>query len=267
MQPLDPVGHNRSAWNQMARQRNRFARPARDEDFVDPLKSVDGPGWLGGDIQGKRVLCLAAGGGRQGPIYAAAGGIVTVVDISDEMLALDRDVAQQRNLEIRVVEQSMDDLSCFEPSSFDIVIHPVSTCYIPNIELVYQQIARVMEPDGIYISQHKQPTSLQVEADSDGVYRIGASYYRTEPLVPARTASLVREAGTYEYIHRWQELVGGMCRAGFVIEDLAEPQHVDPTAERGSFGHRSNFIAPYVRIKARRTSQSVPEPEIWMPGD
>ncbi|MDG2184700.1 MAG: class I SAM-dependent methyltransferase [Mariniblastus sp.] len=265
MQPSDPVGHNRSAWNQMARQRNRFSRPARDEDFVDPLKSVDGPGWLGGNIQGKRVLCLAAGGGRQGPIYAAAGGIVTVVDISGEMLKLDRDVARQRNLEIRVVEQSMDDLSCFEPASFDIVIQPVSTCYIPNIENVYCQVARVMEPDGIYISQHKQPTSLQVENDAAAVYRLGTQYYRSEPLTPARTASLVREAGTYEYIHRWQELIGSMCRAGFVIEDLTEPLHADGAAEPGSFGHRSNFVAPYVRIKARRTCQVVEVPGIWTP--
>ena len=90
--------HNRIAWDRLAKDGNRFARPARDEDFADPLASVDGPGWLGGDITGKRVLCLAAGGGRQGPIYAAAGGIVTVVDISNEMLELDREVARQRKL-------------------------------------------------------------------------------------------------------------------------------------------------------------------------
>ncbi|MCH2180996.1 MAG: class I SAM-dependent methyltransferase [Mariniblastus sp.] len=248
----------------MARQRNRFARPARDEDYLEPLKSVDGPGWLGGNIQGKRVLCLAAGGGRQGPLYAAAGGIVTVVDISDEMLELDREVARQRNLEIRVVEQSMDDLSCFEPASFDIVIQPVSTCYLPNIEVIYRQVARVMEPNGIYISQHKQPTSLQVDRDG-GSYRLAAAYYRGEPLAPARTASLVREAGTLEYIHRWQELIGAMCRSGFVIEDLTEPLHADMTAEPGSFGHRSHYVAPYVRIKARRTGQPVESEALWTP--
>lgn len=265
MQPSDPVGHNRSAWNQMARQRNRFARPARDEDFVDPLRSVDGPGWLGGDIKGKRVLCLAAGGGRQGPIYAAAGGIVTVLDISGEMLELDRQVAHQRNLEIRVVEQSMDDLTCFDAESFEIVIQPVSTCYVPDILNVYRQIARVMAPGGVYISQHKQPVSLQVDSQGGSAYRLDAHYYRREPLPPAQTASLVREAGTLEYIHRWQELIGGMCSAGFAIEDLTEPLHADPAAEPGSFGHRSHFVAPYVRIKARRTSQAVDFPAIWTP--
>ena len=70
-------------------------------------------GWVGsaGNIFGKRVLCLAAGGGRQGPIYAAAGAKVTVVDLSPVMLELDRKVAAERNLNLRTLETSMDELS------------------------------------------------------------------------------------------------------------------------------------------------------------
>src|SRR5690606_33888992 len=100
--------HNRRAWDQRVQQRGRFTRPAEDETFVNPLQQVDGYGWLGGDIRGRRVLCLAAGGGRQGPLYAAAGGVVTVVDISPAMLELDREVATERRLDLRTVETSMD---------------------------------------------------------------------------------------------------------------------------------------------------------------
>jgi hypothetical protein len=56
-------------------------------------------------------------------------------------------------------------------------------------------------------------------------------------------------------LHRWEELLGGMCRAGFAIEDLLEPLHADEQAAIGSFGHRSRFVAPYVRVKARRRSE------------
>ena len=94
------------------------------------------------------MLCLAAGGGRQGPIYAAAGAIVTVVDLSPEMLELDRAVAAERNLELRTVEASMDDLSALPDQSFDIVIHPVSTCYVPDVKPVYAEVARVLRAVG-----------------------------------------------------------------------------------------------------------------------
>ena len=64
---------NRKAWDRLVEKQNRFARPANDRDCHDPLSTVDAIGWLEGDVAGKELLCLAAGGGRQGAIYAAAG--------------------------------------------------------------------------------------------------------------------------------------------------------------------------------------------------
>ena len=96
MKPSDDHWHNRAAWDRLAKQQNRLAKPARDEDFANPLQSVDAAGWLGPDIANRRILCLAAGGGRHGPLYAAAGADVTVVDISPTMLALDQTVARKR---------------------------------------------------------------------------------------------------------------------------------------------------------------------------
>jgi len=92
-------------------------------------------------------------------------------------------------------------------------------------------------------------------------------YYRQGPLPPV-AGSPHREAGTLEFLHRWEALLGGMCRAGFVIEDVIEPMHGDLAAEIGSFGHRSRYVAPYVRIKARRLSNApgaAPAAKVWLP--
>lgn len=226
---------------------------------------MDGPGWLG-DITGKRVLCLAAGGGRQGPLYAAAGATVIVVDISEAMLRIDRQVCDGRGLSVQTIQASMDDLSMLSDASFDIVIHPVSTCYVPNIAQVYAEVARVMRPGGLYISQHKQPASLQASIDVDpiGHYHFLFEIGRDKPLPSISRTNLVREQGTCEFIHRWQALIGLMCQSGFVVEDLIEPDHADVSAKPGSFEHRSCFISPYVRIKARRTSALIKNPQsIW----
>ena len=243
---------NRRTWDEMVRARQGFTRPARDEDFADPLKTVDGIGWLGGDVRGKELLCLAAGGGRQSALYAAAGAKVVVVDISPAMLELDRLLGAERSLDIQTVQASMDNLFMFAADRFDVVVQPVSTCYVPSIEKVYREVARILRPHGLYISQHKQPTSLQADITSRaGGYALLEPYYREGPL-PQVVGSRHREPGTLEYLHRWEELIGGLCRQGFVIEDLIEPFHANPHAEPNSFGHRSQYVAPYVRIKARR---------------
>jgi len=252
----------------MARGGHRFAKPASEADFRDPLKTVDRWGWLGQSIVGKRVLCLAAGGGRQGPLYAAAGAIVTVVDVSGSQLEIDREVAAQRKLQIRTLDASMDDLSMLGTADFDIVIHPVSTCYVPDVRPVFAEVARLLTDDGLYISQHKTPVSLQSDITrSTRGYEIIEPYYRDGPLHEVR-GSRHREEGTLEYLHRWEQIVGGICRAGMVIEDLVEPVHAKPDAEPNSFEDRSRYVAPYVRIKARRVGQArtqVSTTQVWLP--
>lgn len=261
--------HNRRAWDERARRGARFAVPASDADLAQPLEFLDAARWLG-EVRGKRLLCLAAGGGKHGPLYAAAGAIVTVVDISGEMLALDRQMAAERSLELRTAQASMDDLAGLATGSFDVVVQPVSTCYVPDIVAVYREVARLLVAGGLYISQHKQPGSLQADIrPSARGYELTEPYFRQGPLPPV-IGSQHREEGTLEYLHRLEEIFGGMCRAGFVIEDVIEPLHAKPDAAAGTFAHRSAYIAPYVRIKARRTSSAAPEAtgaKLWSPAD
>jgi SAM-dependent methyltransferase len=257
--------HNRRAWDAMSRRGGAFADPAPDDLFADPLASIGPADWLDGGVAGKRVLCLAAGGGRQGALFAAAGALVTVVDLSPEQLALDRQVAGERGLTVTTVQASMDDLAALPDAAFDLVAQPVSTCYVPRLAPVYREVARVTRPGGLYLSQHKQPASLQAEATPGARgYELVEPYYRTGPLPPVG-GTILREEGTLEFLHRWEELIGGLCRAGFVVEDLIEPPHADPRAQPGSFGHRSRYAPPYVRIKARRVGGGNGRGALWTP--
>lgn len=260
---------NKAAWNHLAESGSVFAKVATDAECAEPLKVLDGRGWLPASVAGLNVLCLAAAGGWQSILYASAGANVTVVDLSPSMLALDLREAERRNLHVEVIEASMDDLTVLDEASFDIVHQPVSTCYVANVELVYAQIARLLKNGGMYISQHKQPTSLQIIGRTvRNQYVIGTSYYHQGPLPPPTDTSY-REPGATEFMHRWEQLVGGLCRAGFVIEDLSEPYRGDPTAAPGDYHHRGWYIAPYLRMKARRIArapEAAPMPsKLWLP--
>ena len=122
--------HNRRAWDERVARGDWHTETTLEKDFHDPLAAVDDCVWLGGSVHGKRVLCLAAGGGKHGALFAAAGAVVTVVDLSPRMLELDRRLAVERGLNVRTVETAMDDLAMFPAAAFDAVIQPVSTCYV-----------------------------------------------------------------------------------------------------------------------------------------
>ncbi len=262
---------NQHCYDSLAAARAPLCRPASDEEIANPLQTVDPLGWLGQSIHRKSVLCLAAGGGRQSALYASAGAVVTVVDLSPAMLELDRQVARERKLSIRTIQASMDQLNMLDDAAFDIVIHPVSTCYLPDVGPVFREVSRVLRTGGIYVSQHKSPISLQTtgHADASSRYSIEHTYYRVDPVpVPVgvnSTTRRLRERGAVEYLHRLEQLIGGICRAGMSIEDLIEPVHVDDSAEVGAFGDRARFVAPYIRMKARKSSQANSPPLLLLP--
>ncbi|MEZ6055089.1 MAG: class I SAM-dependent methyltransferase [Planctomycetaceae bacterium] len=262
------IEQNRKAWDKLAEGKSLFARPATDEECAAPLKTLDSRGWLPASVVGLKVLCLASGGGWQSILYAVAGARVTVVDLSGSMLDLDERESRRRGVTVHRVQTSMDDLSPLRDAEFDIVHQPVSTCYVRDIIAVYREVARVLKPGGLYISQHKQPTSAQIsERDAKQRYVIGVSYYHEGPL-PAVADQSYRETGTIEYLHRWGELIGGLCQSGFVLEDLVEPRRGDPKAPPGDFKHRGMFTPPYVRLKARRTGSDGPttaSASLWVP--
>ena len=258
--------HNEKAWDDLVREGTVFANPAQPEDFREPEKVINPFGWLPARLAGLRVLCLAAGGGRHGPIFAAQGADVVVMDISEAMLRLDEDVSRRERVRLTTVKGDMTDLSDFGDAIFDIVLQPVSSCYVESLDGLYAEVARVMKPGGTYVSQHKQPVSLQTSIlpAADGGYRLEEPYYRSGTL-PQVAGSEHREVGTREYLHRLEELLGGMCRAGFVIEDLKEPRHGDPNASKGTFAARSYYVPPYVAIKATRNGEVSGSGLLWIP--
>jgi len=261
---------NRQSWNDMAESGSQFARVATDEQCQDPLKVLDGRGWLPTSVQDLKVLCLASGGGWQSILYAVAGADVTVVDISDSMLALDEREAKRRGLNVRTLRASMDDLRELDDEAFDIVHQPVSTCYIPDLVPLYAEIARVLKDDGVYISQHKQPTSLQISHRNERhQFVVGVEYYHDGPL-PKQIDTSYRESGATEYLHRLEDLIGGLCRSNMALEDLREPVRADYRAGVQHYGYRGRFVPPYVRMKARRLPRTAADREsksatIWTP--
>lgn len=57
-----------------------------------------------------KVLCLASGGGQQGPVLAAAGAELTVFDNFSAQLAQDRLVAVREHLAIRIPYSDLESL-------------------------------------------------------------------------------------------------------------------------------------------------------------
>src|SRR5262249_5500851 len=159
--------HNRAAWDKQVEAGNEWSRPVTSE-VIEAARRADWSvvligyqpvdrSWFPDPLAGADVLCLASGGGQQGPVLAAAGAHVTVFDNSPRQLAQDRLVADRDGLEIRTILGDMRDLSAFPDASFDLVFHPVSNLFCPELAPVWAECFRVLRPGGILLSGFCNP--------------------------------------------------------------------------------------------------------------
>ena len=103
-------------------------------------------------LAGCRVLGLAAGGGQQMPLFAALGAKCTVLDYSSRQIESERRVAAREGYEITCVRADMTKPLPFADGSFDLVFHPVSNCYIREVEPVWRECGRVLRPGGLLMA-------------------------------------------------------------------------------------------------------------------
>src|SRR5215469_41337 len=169
---MDPRSHNRDAWNRKVEQRDRWTVPV-DREAVDqarrgeprllltPTKLIPAA-WFP-PLHGTPTLCLASGGGQQGPLLAAAGAVVTVFDNSPKQLGQDRLVAEREGLKMRFVQGDMADLSAFEDGEFQLIVHPVSNCFVADVKPVWRECFRVLRAGGVVLAGFNNPVTYLFE--------------------------------------------------------------------------------------------------------
>lgn len=186
-------------------------------------------------LVGADVLCLASGGRQQGPVLAAAGARVTVLDASPAQLARDREVAAREHLDITTVQGDMADLSAFQPASFDLIFHPVSNCYAPAVRPVWLECARVLRTGGILLAGFNNPVTYIF--DQEALWERGEMMVQ-HPLPYADLGSLSPEAlerwiadgEAFEFSHTLEDLIGGQCDAGLYLTGMFEDRWAEEQA-------------------------------------
>src|SRR5262249_53159532 len=113
--------------------------------------------WFPAELAGAAVLCLASGGGQQGPVLAAAGAAGTVFDNSPRQLGRDEEVAARGGLAIRTGLGDMRGLSAFPDASFDVVFNPVSNVFCPDLAPVWRESFRVLRERGVLLAGFMNP--------------------------------------------------------------------------------------------------------------
>jgi SAM-dependent methyltransferase len=253
---------NQARWQLLADADALFTRPALDLDAASARARVDPDGWLG-PLDGKRVLCLAGGGGQQSAAFALLGAQVTVVDLSAAQLERDARVAAHYGIAISAVQVDMRDLSTLAAGSFDVVQHAYSINFVPDVRAVFGQVARVLRPGGLYSLMFANPFTMSMNPRA----WTGEGYLLKQPYLDGAPIESEDEAWVYrrddaaagapasvpaprEYRHTLSTVVNGLLEHGFSIRRLADRPsiHPDDAAMPGTWDHFVSVAPPWLLV-------------------
>ena len=238
--------HNRVAWDRQVDDDNEWTRPvsraqieaARCGEWQVVLTGYQPVprAWFPPSLMGMDILGLAASGGQQGPIFAAAGARVTVFDNSPKQLAQDRAVAEREGLEIKLVEGDMRDLSAFADASFDLIFHPVSNIFVPEVRPVWRECHRVLRAGGALLAGFMNPTEFVFDLEDKDLFRVlrvrhALPYSDLTSIDEEERARVVGAHSPLEFGHTMDDQIGGQLDAGFVLYGFySTPHHASMTA-------------------------------------
>lgn len=235
----DVRSHNRSAWDKAVERGSRWTIPVSSEAVVaarrgcweialTPKKPVP-RSWFP-EFSCAKILCLAAGGGQQGPVLAAAGegagAQVTVYDISPRQLAQDRFVAEREGLNLVTVEGDMRDLGAFPDGKFDLIVHPCSNLFVPEVRPVWRECARVLKRGGVLMAGFVNPVLYLFDQKKidEGILEVRHElpYSDLASISESERDAYIRAEEALEFGHTLTDQIGGQLDAGFVITGFYE---------------------------------------------
>ena len=203
-------------------------------------------------VEGKQVLCLAAGGGQQSAVFGLLGARVTVVDLTAGQLAGDRKAADHYGYEVTIIQSDMRDLSAIEDGTFDLVYQANSVAYVPDLHTVYGEVGRVLRAGGRYRVCVSQPSVHAVAWN-------GEAYGITEPY--ARRVFPRPDGVGVEFRHYMDALFNGLIDAGLSIRRVHEapyafhPDYQD--APPGTWDHERSHVAGEFVIVAMKHAADI----------
>ena len=213
--------YNRRAWDRQVERGNPWTKPVSVEQIAAARRgewsllltpTIPVPAEWYPPLVGADVLCLASGGGQQGPILAAVGARVTVLDNSPAQLAQDEMLAWRDHLELCTVLGDMRDLSDFPDESFDLIFHPVSNVFVPDVLPVWREAFRVLRRSGVLLAGFDNPVLYLFDADrlehGELVVAHTLPYADVIDLSAEQRQKAEEESLPYEWSHSLDEQIG-----------------------------------------------------------
>ena len=135
-------------------------------------------------------------------------------------------MAERESLDVSTVEGDMADLSMFPEARFDLIVHPCSNVFVPDVRPVWHEAFRVLRPGGVMLSGFYNPAYFIFDpfALEKGELRVRHKlpYSDLTSLSDEERGRYLAQDEPLVFGHTLEQLLGGQMEAGFLLAALYE---------------------------------------------
>jgi SAM-dependent methyltransferase len=222
--PDETLSANRRDWDRSADDyQAEHGEFLRDVGFVWSPEGLDeSEARLLGDLRGRRVLEVGCGAGQCARWLRGQGATVVGLDLSFRQLQHSHRLDGVTGTPVPVVCATATRIPLAD-RSFDLACSAFGALpFIADVEVVMSEVARVLRPGGRWVFAVTHPMRWMFDDDpTEHGMRVTRSYFDRTPYVEED------EEGRPSYVehhHTLGDWVRAVVSAGFVVEDLIEPE-------------------------------------------
>lgn len=202
-----------------------------------------------GNVSGLAVLDAGCGSGIGAQMLARAGGKITGIDASPEMLKLAK--TRCRGLDVTFVHADLSQpLDFLSDTSFDKIISSLTFDYLPDLAPVFSELARLVKPGGTLVFSMSHPMRDWTDERARGE----KTYFETN-LWGCRWKGFGHpQPFVHSYRRPLMQILNPLVENGWLLDQFIEPLPLAQVKEQDAKLFAELCMEPcFICVRAKRT--------------
>ena len=182
-----------------------------------------------GPVEGRRVLDLGCGAGRNATVLAQQGAKVLAVDPSAEVLGRARERAEAADVRVELHQAGLAELAFLRSDSIDAALSVMALASVDDLARVFRQVHRVLKPEAPLAISMPHPAFALLDPTASDPLRVVRAYDDAAP----RSWELDGR-DVVDHPRTFADLFTTLQRANFRVDQVIEPTAPATGAGRGA---------------------------------
>lgn len=200
-----------------------------------------------GELEGRRILVLGCGGGNAPVAMARQGARVLVADPDADAIAATRAAADAHEVKVELHQSDLAELAFVRADSVDLVFSNYALAGVENLDRVFRQAHRVLQPDRHLVFSLPHPAFALINAASNDPMRVHRAYWDES----AREWASEGRHGA-DHPHTIADVFAGLSRANFRVDTILEPAPLDTETRSPHWTEPMRWIPATLLMRGRK---------------